>query len=643
VLRARAEHPQDHLAGTADEMAGWSATEVGKWVRARELGEKIVREHPDSFAGHYVLGVAFHYGEGDLARSVYHLDLAARQFERRYGPKPPGDTPWRWHEATLRELAQSWNEMDQPREQLAVLERYDAAYQPKRLAQRVWPLMKLRRYDESRAQAKLAVATGRSEQQRIARSDLCAAECEAGDRQGAWRACNDSLAEWKARPTGGQVEFSNTAEAALAVYKFDEAERLLAESTKRASPDSWGNPFSHIAGLYLSEGRVPEAIESLRGAQELRLRRPAWLDQHGQARLDWTVASLLLVVGETERAEQIAERAQANPDRQGVHSGTEAQADSATAVLVAMTRRELGERMAEDAAAARLTERWKLRWRALVVRLRGWQEARRAAVLLADEEMLVRTMRPYYVGGSDLPEWMVPEVVDIVGAGVALRAIARARAVDSQGAAPAYYDALEAEAEFSRGHDAAALRAAERAVSTEGGLPRAEALVIARAAAIAAELRHRRGDEDQAAAHWATVFARDPDVLRRLGLRLPARLETDASPLAREAARLLAASPRFRLGAGRHTVHLSSSGDGASACLLGPSHEVVQCATLRANELADAREAPRRLVAAFQRAAFACKADLAQSDLTSLDGSPTAERADRQVKSLLDSLGPSAP
>src|SRR5207248_2375928 len=163
---------------------------------------------------------------------------------------------------------------------------------------------------------------------RIARSDLCAAECEAGDRQAAWRACNDALTDWKTRPTGGQVEFSNTAEAALAVYKFDEAERLLAESTKRASPESWGNPFQHLAG---------------------------------------------------------------------------------------MTRRELAERLAEDAACARLVERARLTWRALVARLHAWQEARRAAVLLADEDMLVRTMRPYYVGGSDLPEWMVPEVVRLVG------------------------------------------------------------------------------------------------------------------------------------------------------------------------------------------------------------------------------------
>ena len=46
------------------------------------------------------------------------------------------------------------------------------------------------------------------------------------------------------------------------------------------------------------------------------------------------------------------------------------------------------------------------------------------------------------------------------------------------------------------------------------------------------------------------------------------------------------------------------------------------------------------LVSEFQRTAFALKADLSQSDLTSLDGSPTAARADRQVKALVDQLGP---
>lgn len=629
------------LDGSVEELMAWLASEEGKWVRARELAEKVLAAHPDSWAGHYVLGAAMHYGEGDLARSSYHLEQALALFEKKHGKAPEDDTPWRWHELTLRELAATLGEMERPGPELIILDRYDEAYQPKRLAQRVWPLMKLRRYKEARESARLAIASGNREQMMIARSDLCAAECEAGDRESAFHACTAALELHQKQPEGGQVEFSNASESALSVLRFDDAERFLQESTRRASPESWGNPYQHLAQLYLFEGRVPEAIAALQSGQELRLRRPAWLDQHGQARLDQSVASLLLVVGQTERAAQMAERAWARPDRQGVHSGTERQARSATAILLTTVLRDRARRHEEDATTAGLWEGLKLRARAWKERYAAWQYERRAAVFLADQEFLVRTLRPYYVGGADLPQWLVAEVVGMVGAGVTLRALGEARAVEKFGASPSYFDAFEAEAEFRQGHWTRALEVAERAL---GRLPHAEVLLQGRVAAIAAEAAWEQGDGVRAVQHFATALTKDPDVLRRLDLRLPVGIESDGSPLGEAARSLVERSPRFRVSGGRgsatHLVSLRGDGGGAQACLLGPRHEVVQCATVRPMQGSAPKEIARQLVAELHRVGFAYKADLSQADLTSLDGSPTAARADRQVNSLLEQLGP---
>ena len=55
--------------------------------------------------------------------------------------------------------------------------------------------------------------------------------------------------------------------------------------------------------------------------------------------------------------------------------------------------------------------------------------------------------------------------------------------------------------------------------------------------------------------------------------------------------------------------------------------------------MADDEAGARLLVAELHRSAFALKADLSQADLTSLDGSPTAARADQRVRSVLDKLG----
>jgi tetratricopeptide (TPR) repeat protein len=625
--------PVDHLVGTPDEVEGWWAAQDEKWIRARELSEKVLRERPGSYAGHFVLGVAMHYGEGDLARSAYHLDLAIRAFEKVYGTEPGDDKPWRWHEASLKEIAFTYGEMDKPAEELVALDAYDKAYKPKRLAQRVWPLMKLRRYEDARAAAKLAIASGTRQQQQIARSDLCGAECEAGNRERAYQACTDALAEFRDSRGGGQVEFSNASEAALSVFKYDEAERFLQESTRRADPDSWGNPFQHLAELYLTEGRLPEAISALKGGQGLRLRRPAWLDQHGQARLDGTLSELLLVLGQTERAAQIARRAVDHPDRQGVHSGTEAQANAAAAIRLATALAEQAERQREDAVTSGWFAGIKLSAEATATQVAAWRERRRAAVLLADEGFLERSIRPYYVGGIDIAMWLMGEAIEAIGGGVAERAIARARAAEPFPNAGPYFDALEAEAHYARGDYRRAFDTAERARAT---IPHAEALMAGRLAAIAGESARRRGDDATAAARFAVAMVKDPAVFRRLGLALPVEVESDGSDLARRAAGLVRSSPRFRDGPG---FHVQLRGDG-SACLLGASRDVIQCAAAKIAPQTPPREAAQKVVAELHRVAFAIKADLTQEDMTSLDGSPTAQRADHQVKSLLDSLGP---
>jgi tetratricopeptide (TPR) repeat protein len=641
--RARAEEAiaarptPDHLGGTPDEVEGWFAVQDEKWIRARELGEKVLKADETSYGGHYILGVAMHYGEGDLARSAFHLEKAAKLFEAKFGPAPAEDKPWRWHESTLRELGFTYGEMDRPEEELAVFDRRDNAYLPKRNAQRVWPLMKLRRYDEARKAAKAAVATGDASQKIIARSDLCAAECEAGSREKAYVACTDALDTFRGSAMGGMVEFSNASEAALSVLKYDEAERFLSEATRRAVADSWGNPYQHLATLYLTEGRIPESIDALKGGQELRLRRPAWLDQHGQARLDGTLADLLLIVGETDRAVQIAQRAVDRPDRQGTSSGTEKQAVAASALRLSMALADQARRDWEGSTTAPFFDAGRLRDRAAWRALEAWRERRRAAVLLSDEDFLVRSIRPYYVGGIDLPTYDYVELVDAVGSGVALRAIARARQEETMVGAPAFFDALEAEAEYQREKWDEASAAAERSLKS---LPHAEALLRGRVAAIAGEAARRRGDLATATARFSTAMTIDPGVFRRLGLELPVEVESDGTDLAEKAASLVNSSPRFRVESGqerRFKIVLRGGAD-PEACLLGPSRERIQCATVKLIASDSPREGARKLVAELHHVAFAVKADLSQSDLTTLDGSPTAQRADHQVKSLLDNL-----
>ena len=636
-----AEVPDESFAATPVEREGLLAAATSKWIKAREIGEKLVRESPGRFSGHYLLGAALHYGEGDLARAEFELQLATRLYEAQY-PRPAGGTrggPWRWHQTALQELSWTLSEMDRSEEVLAVIDRYNDEYTPKLNDDRIWPLMKLHRYQEARAAATMAIASGIHEQALHARANLCSIAYVENDRKKAYDLCVAALDDYKlSRLMGGQIEYENASEAAIALLRFDEGERLLVEATERVSHDSASNPFVELARLYLTEGRVPEALAALRQAQELRIARPAYLDQHGQARLDKTVASLLLLVGEHARALTLAARGAARPDRLGTISTYPDEEESGAEVLRATALAEQAAREEEDAVTSPFVKSVALHLAAMQHRVEAWRARRAAAVLFGRAELLTATLDAYAAGASDLPSWLMPEVVRAVGSGVAVAALGGVSEYPQQPGMASYLDTFRAEAAFANHDFPAANEAAARAFKS---LPDAERLLRARVAAITAESLRQDGHAHEAAGSYAVVFARDPDVLRRLDVPLPVAIEDDGSEIARAAHTLVGRSPRFVDDASsglRVTLHCSN--DQAQACLHGAQGEQVACAEVAIHDGVKPLDVARTLIAELHRVAFACKSDLSQADLSTLDGSPTAARNERQVKSLLDDLGP---
>ena len=635
VARAAEPDSLDHMDGTAEEKAGWVACKEDRWVAAREKGEAIIKANPDSFAGHLILGMALHRGEGDLARALYHLETSRRLYDARFNPPNGASAPWRWHGVLIMELGLTLGEMDRATEQLEALDTHDRYYGPPRLASRIWPLMKLKRYDEARAAAAAAVATGDPAQRKHARADLCGAESEAGDRQRAYAACVEATTDFRdPASNNGMLEFSNAADASLEVFHYDEAERYLKEAVKRPPTIGWVNPYQQMTELYLTEGRIPEAIEAMKAAQELRLTHPAALDQYSQAKLDQALSELFLLVGVVDHAHAAAVRAVERPDRQGHSSGDEAQAQAGAAILHAAVMRDRAERHAEQALTADVFAAARLRARAVLDRLEAWRARRRAGVMLSDETFLVKSLRPYYLGIT-LPMWLMPDVVDAVGGGVALKGLGAALAVENHPGAARFFEALEAEAAYERRRCDDVVRLAEKALVD---LPQAEVLLRARMDAIAGACADERGELSAAGGHYAAVLAKDPGLFRRLGLRLPVRVEDDGSGLARRAASLVKGSPRFRPEDGPFRITLTG-GRQPRACLLGQRGEQYSCASVNLPVDTSDKVGARLLVAELHQAAFSLKSDLSQGDLTSLDGSPTAARADRQIRSLVDKLG----
>ncbi|MBI5479170.1 MAG: hypothetical protein HY906_09955 [Deltaproteobacteria bacterium] len=619
-------------AGTAEELEAYNLAKQDRYVKAREVAERILRRSPRSFAAHYVVGVAHYFGEGNLPRALWYLREARALFERRHGADPGADAPWRWHSDILVDLADLCGDMDLLAEKLEALDAHDRVYRPPLLAEHAWPLMKLGRYEEARAVVGAALTTGRPRQRKVALTALCAIESEAGKRAESYQACRQAAEEVRGQRTEGAAEFSNAGEAALGMLRLDEAERDFLEASRRP-PTLYGNPYAKLVELYLREGRVAEAVKGMKDAHAHRRRKPAYLDQLSQAETDALASLLLLAVGRAAEALPLTRRALERPDRRGGISSQREQAEAAAAILDRMARNEVALRLAEERATHGAWPAFGRLWAEARLLVEAWSSGRRAAVLMADRRRLLATLRPSFSGGADVPVWVNGELVSILGPGVVEQAVREARAAETLAEAGPYLDAVEAEAALGGGKPQQALAVAERALA---GLPPAEVLLAGRVAAVAADAARRVGDPRRELHYLDQALQKDPTSVRRLGLALPVTVREDGSDGARRAAALLRRSPRFRAGAGGMVLTVGAT----SACLHSVGGTVLQCAHVQSRAGEDAAALARRLVDEAHAHAFAPRIDLSQTDARSLDGSTGVgdARASDRARSVLEDL-----
>jgi hypothetical protein len=649
---------QGLLAGTPQELEVSDLVQQQKYLTARTKAQAILDANPNSIIGNYAMGIVLAEAEGDLSRAMYFLGNARKLFEAHYGAPPSKSGPWRFHRQLLYATQVVAGEMEEFDYQLQVLDYYDSLYDPKLVAEHAWPFMQLRRFDDARHWVDLAMKSGDPREVLTAKNALCAVECEARGRDACYRACSaayDAGKEEQAREKQlGQDELGpsfltvlayNTASSAYTVFKLDEAERVAKEATA-GLPATTANPWRELARLYTAEGRIAEAVAAAREMQSWRAHQPPSMRDQDHSDTDSALGELLLAVGEPEAALLLVTRAIERPDRRGLVSSKEDQALGCNATLRRVIARTAAERDAEKTSAAGWTARAKNAALSLPTLLDKWGDDERVASIMTDDTRLDSTFRVYLAGGIEpLPIWVLGDLVPIVGAGVVQVVLDRARAEEAgqptSAAVGPYYDALEAEVAYRTGDYGRALSLTNRALAD---LPKAEALLSARVAAIGAESARKSGDDAGAMRFYGAALQRDAGVFRRLGLAIPATVRSSGDATADLVGKMLTASPRLRSDAG-FTVNVDHTGNVLRACLLSPEGAQISCATTTAQD----KEAPKdwalREADAFHKTVFTIGVSLTQEDLQSLDGSTTvASQAQReQMKDMLKGLGGDAP
>ena len=614
--RAQASPPPWSEPSVAEEDA-ILAVDQNQMIRARELGEALVAQHPTSFIGHLVLAYAQHFAEANFPRALYHANLARELFEARFGPEPQVPAPWMWHARIIQELANVHGELGHHAERIALIERFNRSYQPQMIAEVAWSLMKMGRYDEARAAAQQGLAEDRPDQVVVALNALCAIEFEAGRDGASYDACAQALAysRQNGRPT--VVDLTNFAESARTMLQLAEAERALLEATEAAS-SLYGNPWLELAELYTRAGRFAEAGQALQEIAAWRGKRPPYARDSDRNESRRAIAEFMLVTGMHEQALALTDKAMVTPDRRSHNSRNPAQDRSLTALLDRRARRMAAESRIEGATAKPWYERALAHAEALTLRAQAFLSGRAATrILTEDDEVLVGLLRLGTSSGAVQPPWLTGDLVELFGAGVMHEAIDRADAGDSREAADPYYDALRAEVALAHGDDEAVHRHATRALS---GIGTGDALLRTRVMALVAQA----GLD----VNYDTVLGTDPGVFRRLEVSVPVRLRVQGDAVAQEVADAVRRSPRFHVTSDAPlTVTIDVRAAGGRVCLLGGAERVFGCGEASVTNDADSVQTlAQRLVDAFHADVFAPRVDMSQAEINSLDGSSQSTR-----------------
>lgn len=665
------EDTNPRFAGTSAEKAALQRiNNFEEMVKAREDARAILKENPESYAGHYIIGYTFHNSEGALPQAKFHLNKSLELFVKKHGTTFGMDSPWGWYERALIELIQVNAEMDDYEDQIKTLDTYLALSErlfgqeaPIILVGYAWPLMKLGREQEARE--KLAkVSSFHDEATRSTYlNTLGALEMEFGHPNASYAAFKTLVEEVRQQGWGQTATYlRNLGEASAGIGRFDEAERLYSEATRYFNPYTYSNPWFDLTFLYVAEARFPEALSALKKTHQWRFSVQSFLAQQTWAQDIHLTAEVLLHLGETEKALTMARMIAERPDRQGGDSIQSDQKEAGTWMLY---------RALVLAEAARLQESlsWKSGWqwwKALVYRKKLLNDARLASIkvrsLASNHQRLSSSLRPFYAPGTFImADWHRPDLVAVYGAGVASEALAEVyqNPPESFEFEEAAMEVTRGEIAWARGDEDEAIEILKKAIPKLGE-PRA--VLRARAEARLAQILFDEGKFEEAMEYGTRVLDTAPSMFRHLDFSLPVRIETDGNPVSKEIAKALSKSPRFHSDERGYPVKISSSEQALKATLSSPQQALLaevsvpavkvkkKPETVKADdnegekspeEAAEAEEEwlepPQELLALFHKKAFAPRLDLSQSEINSLDGSTLTDS--RRNNKARDAIG----
>ena len=566
------------------------ALHTQKRNRARTLAEKAVKRWTDSvdarraqddasapppaevrrpILGALVLAQVYEESEGNFPKAIFWVREAIDWLREECGPKPKDLRAQQLHRDLL--LQESWvlGSMDRRQEQLDALERYAKIYQPPKDERKIWPLVKLGRFEEAREIGLRQIKSDEGYVRNRAFNGLMAVECEARNRKASY--------DWGMR---GHIDAQkqscvialNMGLASRQCFRFDEEEQFNRTALNATQSDCSSSPYIQSSATYLIRGDFQKSISAL----------SSWVPQTA---MEWTQshmrvkarrAELMFGLGVWHRGLKEIHEVVTYPDRS---AGT----DSASAEMLNLESYVLywalldGERIAAEERRA-IRSWWsslKRQGRRAMSAWRRWRVKRQVIRYATYHQNLVDLIRPYF---SSVMPWYSTTITHLLGSGVLRGALNQARDAEAQDfpeIAHAYLDAFEAELSWLEGDAGEAERLAESALA---GVPKAAKLLRYRLLALRWAAQSELSGVVEVNQDLHLLLSEYPVPLRLLDLAIPARLEVSAGDLASAVGAHLRKSPRFLISdqAGL-TLQVTERKESLQICLMGSRGNRYRC------------------------------------------------------------------
>ena len=575
-----------------------------RFVKAREIGEAMLKADPNSFEAQSILGRVHLYGEGNPGKADYYLRKSHKAIVSTFDAPSTAQGPWDCYGDVLWSLREAAMDLEEYEQAVDWVDEYNEAFPHAATPERYgWPLMKMGRMDEARSRMERAQQEVKDAPEAVNSilNTIGAVEYEVGNFQESL----DAYEEIVRRVESGQGErdpvfYSNAAEAARDLLDYPTCEKHLLKATRYLHSYSYSTPWLDLADLYIGQGRQPEAIQALeRHSRHLARCKPGVQNQK-RATSQAVLGMTLMACGYDVEACDLLKEVAVHGDRNSGTSTKRSLVRSRNNFFYREALKQKRERLRERRSYADLKDWFQLYFEELTLD-RAIESARRECAALAiDNDGPHAMLRPYGPNGFNCP-WLTPALGEIFGDGVVAVEARNVLKEESDDQTQPYVQAILAECTG----DVDLLKTCLEE------LPPSQVLLRGRLHALLAQSSGSAESLQQA-------LEADPPVIRRLSMSLPVSLSCSDKALQS----MIESSPRFHSGEGFSLAISGSAASGFSGQLQGPDGSVLSRFESPANE--DESTARQELCEVLHQTVFAPRVNLTQADINGLDGSNLA-------------------